>query len=79
MPAVVSPRRVAASLTELWSPRVVAEVDEGDAFVVPKGVRHNPVADEECLLLLIERKSTLHTSDVVSERTRTLAEQLRPL
>ena len=39
------------------------ELGEGELFVVPKGVRHNPVAEEECLLLLVERKSTLHTGD----------------
>jgi mannose-6-phosphate isomerase-like protein (cupin superfamily) len=119
----VSPRAIAAGLTELWSPRVVAELDdsyvkvakvhgtlawhshddedelfyilkgrlriemesgavelgEGEAFVVPKGVRHNPVADEECHVMLIERKSTLHTGSEVTSRTRTLAEQLRPV
>lgn len=48
----------------------------GEMFVVPKGVRHNPVAEAECLILLIERKSTLHTGSVVTERTRSLAEQL---
>lgn len=52
------------------------ELDEGEMFVVPKGVRHNPVAEQECLLMLIERKSTLHTGKVVTERTRSLAEQL---
>jgi len=55
------------------------ELDEGELFIVPKGVRHNPVAERECHLLLIERKSTLHTGGVVTEKTRTLAEQLRPL
>ncbi|MEP7011275.1 MAG: cupin domain-containing protein [Acidobacteriota bacterium] len=55
------------------------ELDEGDMFVVPKGVRHNPVADEECHLLLIERKSTQHTGDVRTEKTRSLEEQLRPV
>ncbi|HEV7490877.1 MAG TPA: cupin domain-containing protein, partial [Rhodanobacteraceae bacterium] len=55
------------------------ELGEGEMFVVPKGTRHNPVADEECHVMLIERKSTLHTGDVVNEKTRTLAEQLRPL
>ncbi len=55
------------------------ELDEGEMFVVPKGVRHNPVADEECHLLLIERKTTLHTGDVKTERTRSLEEQLRPV
>jgi mannose-6-phosphate isomerase-like protein (cupin superfamily) len=52
------------------------ELNEGEMFVVPKGVRHNPVAEQECLLMLIERKTTLHTGDVVTERTRSLAEQL---
>ena len=99
MPSVISPWQVAASLTELWSPRVVGEVDEAyikvakvqgslvwhsheaedELFLVPKGVRHNPVAEQECHLLLIERKSTLHTGAEVTERTRSVAEQLRPL
>ena len=52
---------------------------EGDAFVVPKGVRHNPIAEQECHLMLIERKSTLHTGNEVTGKTRSLAEQLRPL
>lgn len=123
MPTPVSPQRIAASLTEFWSPRVVGEVDdayvkvakvqgslawhsheaedelflvlkgrlriemengavdlgEGEMFIVPKGVRHNPVAGEECHLLLIERKSTKHTGDVATNKTRSLAEQLRPV
>jgi len=52
---------------------------EGEAYVVPKGVRHNPVAAEECLVMLIERKSTAHTGGVVTEMTRSLADQQRPL
>lgn len=116
-----SPKKIAASLTELWSPRVVAEVDdayikvakvqgslawhshdnedelflilkgqlriemednvvelnEGEMFVLPKGVRHNPVAEQECHIMLIERKSTLHTGNIVTEKTRSLEEQLR--
>lgn len=36
---------------------------EGDACVVREGVRHNPVADEECLVVLIKRKKTLHTGN----------------
>ncbi|HET9747775.1 MAG TPA: hypothetical protein VFS06_00580 [Casimicrobiaceae bacterium] len=47
--------------------------------MVPKGVRHNPVADEECLVMLIERKSTRHTGDVVTDKTRPIDEQLRPV
>jgi mannose-6-phosphate isomerase-like protein (cupin superfamily) len=54
------------------------ELREGESFVVPKGVRHNPVADSECQIMLIERKSTLHTGTTVTEKTRSIAEQLQP-
>jgi mannose-6-phosphate isomerase-like protein (cupin superfamily) len=55
------------------------ELSEGEAFVVPKGVRHNPVAEEECHIMLIERKSTLHTGSETTNKTRSLDEQLRPV
>jgi mannose-6-phosphate isomerase-like protein (cupin superfamily) len=123
MSAVVSPERIAAGLTELWSPRVIAELDDsfvkvarvqgsltwhshddqdelfyilkgslqiemekrtvvlsqGDVFVVPKGVRHKPVAEHECHVMLIEKKTTLHTGAEVTDKTRSLADQLRPV
>jgi mannose-6-phosphate isomerase-like protein (cupin superfamily) len=121
MTQAVPPKDLAASLTELWSPRVIGEVDDayikvakvkgslvwhshddedemflvlegrlrieledgavelgkGELYVVPKGVRHNPVAEEECLVLLVERKSTQHTGDTVTGKTRSVEEQLR--
>jgi hypothetical protein len=46
---------------------------------VPKGVRHNPVAEQECQIMLIERKTTLHTGSEINDRTRSLADQLRPV
>jgi len=52
-------------------------VREGELFVVPKDTMHNPVADEECWLMLIEPVSTKHTGDVESDRTRSIDEQLR--
>lgn len=55
------------------------ELREGEMFIVPKGVRHNPVAEAECLLLLIERKSTRHTGTIITNKTRSIKEQLRPL
>ena len=49
---------------------------EGDFLTVPRGVRHNPVADEECWVLLIEPASTRHTGAEITDRTRSLEEQL---
>jgi len=48
----------------------------GDVYVVPAGVRHNPVADEEVWLALVEPVETRHTGSVVTERTRSIEEQL---
>lgn len=119
----VNPLALAHALTELWSPRVVAEIDDsyvkvakvrgelpwhahdqedelffvlsgrlrirmhaytvelgpGEAYVVPKGVLHQPQADDECCLMLIERKTTAHTGTTVTAYTRSLDDQLRPL
>jgi mannose-6-phosphate isomerase-like protein (cupin superfamily) len=51
---------------------------EGETFVVPKGVRHNPIAEHECHIMLIERKSTQHTGTEVTAMTRSIVDQLRP-
>jgi mannose-6-phosphate isomerase-like protein (cupin superfamily) len=48
----------------------------GDMFVVPAGERHNPVAEDECWLALIEPVTTKHTGDVETERSRSIQEQL---
>ncbi len=55
------------------------EVDlgPGDLYVIPAGVRHQPVATEECWITLIEPMSTKHTGDVITDRTRSIEEQLR--
>ena len=44
-------------------------VEEGEFIVVPRGVEHRPVAEEECWLLLFEPASTLNTGNVRNERT----------
>lgn len=46
-------------------------LDEGEMFVVPKGVEHKPVAEQECHILLIEPAGTLNTGNVLNERTVT--------
>lgn len=42
---------------------------EGEFFIVPRGVEHMPVADEEVHVLLLEPKTTLNTGNVTNERT----------
>lgn len=42
---------------------------EGEFLIVPKGVDHLPVADEEAHILLLEPKTTLNTGNVRNERT----------
>jgi mannose-6-phosphate isomerase-like protein (cupin superfamily) len=44
-------------------------LEEGEFFIVPRGVEHKPVAEEEVHVLLFEPKSTLNTGNVRSERT----------
>lgn len=55
------------------------ELDPGELFIVPKGVMNNPVAEEECTVLVIEKKSTRYTGDLELEITRSLEDQLKPL
>lgn len=52
-------------------------LEEGDAWVVPAGVRHNPVAEEECWIALVEPVGTEHTGDAESPLRRSISEQLR--
>jgi mannose-6-phosphate isomerase-like protein (cupin superfamily) len=44
-------------------------LDEGEFIIIPKGVEHKPVADDEVHVVLIEPKSTLNTGDVRNEKT----------
>lgn len=47
----------------------------GEFCVVPRGVMHNPVAEQECGLVLIETVTTLHTGGTESPLTRSIEEQ----
>lgn len=44
-------------------------LSEGEFVVIPKGVEHMPVANEEVHVLLLEPKTTLNTGNVENERT----------
>lgn len=45
------------------------ELEEGELFIVPRGVEHHPVAEEETHVLLFEPASTRHTGEEVTEQT----------
>jgi mannose-6-phosphate isomerase-like protein (cupin superfamily) len=46
-----------------------ATVREGEFVIVPRGVEHCPVAEEEVHIVLIEPKSTINTGNISNERT----------
>lgn len=52
-------------------------LEEGDVWVVPAGTRHNPVAEEECWIALVEPVDTDHTGGEPSAMHRDIDEQLR--
>ena len=52
------------------------EIKENEFLIVPKGVEHKPVADEEVSLLLFEPASTFNTGDTKNELTRECLERI---
>jgi mannose-6-phosphate isomerase-like protein (cupin superfamily) len=44
-------------------------LNEGECVIIPKGVEHMPVAQEEAWVMMIEPKGTLNTGNAVSDRT----------
>lgn len=44
-------------------------IEPGEFIIVPRGIEHRPVADEECEVLLFEPASTLNTGNVRDEFT----------
>jgi mannose-6-phosphate isomerase-like protein (cupin superfamily) len=52
-------------------------LSENEFLIVPRGVEHRPVAEEEVCVMLFEPASTLNTGDAASnELTRTVLEKL---
>ena len=54
----------------------VVELSAGDFLIVPRGVEHRPVADEEVEVVLFEPAGTLNTGNVRNERTVDVLERL---
>lgn len=113
-------RRALEDITDYWSPRVIARVNDqyvkvaklkgqlawhkheqedelflvvygrlrlqledkevtlnaGEFCVVPKNTLHNPIAEAECGIVLIETVTTLHTGNVNTPLTKTIRQQL---
>ena len=51
-------------------------IEQGELIIVPKGVEHRPVADEEAEVMLFEPASTLNTGNIQNELTRKALEQI---
>ena len=51
-------------------------VEEGEMIIVPRGIEHCPVAEEECHVLLFEPVSTLNTGNTENELTRKNLERI---
>ncbi|WP_304133618.1 macro domain-containing protein [Mesonia mobilis] len=47
----------------------IIELNEGEMLIVPKGIEHKPIAEEEVWLLLFEPSNTKHTGEVKSDLT----------
>ncbi len=54
----------------------IVELNEGEIMIVPKGVEHKPVAEEEVWVMLFEPASTLNTGNVIEEKTKTVLEMI---
>lgn len=49
----------------------------GDVTVIPAGIEHNPIAKEECLVMLIERQTTRHTGNTFHPKSKPIQAQLK--
>mgnify|MGYP003574984568 FL=1 len=52
------------------------ELREGEFVIIPRGVEHLPVAEEEVWVLLFEPATTLNTGNTVNEKTKKDLEQI---
>lgn len=55
------------------------QLNPGDFHIVPRNTLHNPVAEHECWIMLVEPVGTKHTGDRVVAATRSIEEQLGEL
>lgn len=51
-------------------------LNPGEFVIIPRGVEHRPVAEQECQVVLLEPRSTLNTGNVSNERTVPVLERI---
>lgn len=49
-------------------------LEPGEFFIVPRGVEHRPIADEECQILLLEPSGVVNTGDATDSDRTAMAE-----
>jgi mannose-6-phosphate isomerase-like protein (cupin superfamily) len=54
----------------------IVHLEPGSLHIVRKGLLHNPVAEEDCWIALIETITTRHTGNVITPLTKTIEQQL---
>lgn len=52
------------------------DLDQGEFVIIPKGIEHLPIADEEACVMLIEPTSTLNTGDKIDALTKANLERI---
>ena len=52
------------------------DLHENEFLIVPRGVEHRPVADEEVAVMLFEPATTLNTGQIRNELTRDMLERI---
>jgi mannose-6-phosphate isomerase-like protein (cupin superfamily) len=45
------------------------ELNQGEMYVVPKGVQHKPYAEQECKVMLVEPKGVVNTGEASGDLT----------
>lgn len=54
----------------------LVDVNENEFIIIPRGVEHRPVADEEVSIMLFEPFSTLNTGDTAGELTQLILDKI---
>lgn len=51
-------------------------LSEGEMVIIPHGIEHRPVAEQECVIMMFEPETTLNTGNVVDDFTKTALDEL---